>query len=169
MCIRDSTDGDRVSKGQKLLEIDCTPANYDNWDDFVEVGIGSALPLLSLADVRWRPSDFERLEYTGSFLRTAISQLLRGFRSVQSAPVGAQEVEKAWITGKFTVGDVVSMSFPMGTASLTFHAPPNAPEGWQKVCALLSEWPRHDLHMGNWYRSKFSMDMAIDDGLEWND
>ena len=150
-----------------LLDIECTQWGQGRSDSLEEVSAGEALGRFSLSDTRWGPADYEQLEYLGSFMRNAIRQLLHGFRSVQSSPVGAQQLDRAWITGNFGIDEVMRVGFPLGTARLTFRSPAHAPTGWKRVCDLLAARPVHELHTGRWYRLKFSMTMEIDDGLAW--
>jgi hypothetical protein len=155
-----------AAPGNELLRIDCRPSWCDGWDAFQDVSPGAAIAGLSLGGADWRWFDLDRLSYLAAFLARASGQVLNGFRSVQSAPLGVQPLGRAWVTGRFQVDDIVQLAFPLGTVGLTFNAPGNAPASWLKLCRLL---PVRDylLHVTSWYRLKFGMTMYVDDGLTW--
>lgn len=153
----------------EMLSIECNPAWCQGWDSFEQVSPGSAIAQLALDGSAWRWFDLSRLSYLAQFARIASGQLFNGFRSVQASPLGAQPLGRAWVTGRFTVDELVSLSIPVGSVRLAFACPPGAPAGWKKVCRLLAGRPYYDLHTADWYRLKFSMTMSVDNGLAWAD
>jgi hypothetical protein len=169
---------DRIENGKTLsglpiLNLDCPPDRYSNWNAFRQVDLDLALGSFSLADTRWRQTDFDQTEFRRSFARAAVRETLKGFRSVQTSPVGNRGLDRTWITSTFTIDDDVRMVNPAGGARLTFHAAPSAPGGWKKLCKLLGIGAGDSVTLsfqtGSWYRLKFSVDMTVDNGLEWND
>ena len=159
--------GSVAADADTLLEIERDPACVVP-DDFDPIGAGEALSQFSLADARWRPYELSEVGNLGSFLLSGLGQVFHGFRSVQAAPVSTEkELDQAWITGRFTIGDIAGFKFPLAPVRLTFRQPAAATAGWKDVCALLSARPWYDFHFGQWYRLKFSMRLAVDDGLAW--
>lgn len=161
------------SSGPTIMDLDCPPTRYRNWDAFRKVDLGLALGTFSLIGTRWRQTDFDQTEFRRSFARAAVRETLKGFHSVQVSPVGKRELDKTWITGTFTVDDDVQMASPTGGARVGFYAPDSAPSGWKAFCRLLDipegEHANLSFQTGSWYRLKFSMSMTVDDGLEWAD
>jgi hypothetical protein len=161
-----------------ILDLDCSPANYEDWDAFDTIDLGLALNSLSLTGTRWRQSDFDAVEFRRSFARSAVTESLKGFRSIQVSPVTDRGLEPAWITGTFVVDDDFRIARPSGIARLTFHAvendrkAPTAPAAgpyWNLLCEMLGDGRRADVSLptGSWYRLLCSMDLSIDDGLDW--
>jgi hypothetical protein len=161
-----------------ILDLDCSPANYEDWDAFDRIDLGLALNSLSLTGTRWRQSDFDAVEFRRSFARAAVTESLKGFRSIQVSPVTDRGLEQAWITGTFVVDDDFQIARPSGIARLTFHAvgndrkAPTAPSAgpyWNLLCEMLGDGRRADVSLptGSWYRLLCSMDLSIDDGLDW--
>ena len=141
-------------------------------DPFEDIDLELALSGSSLLGARWQQSDFEDAEFRRSFARAAMPRMLKGFRSIQVAPVSNRILEKTWISGTFTVDDPVGYAAPRGVASLTFHAPKYAPErsGWLRFCSALGIGKggsaSRSFATGSWYRMKFSMNLVIDNGLQ---
>jgi hypothetical protein len=159
------------SDGVPILELDCAKGSYDKWDDFEKIDLELALGSSSLAVTRWQQSDFAAPEFRRSFARAAVNETLKGFHSIQVSPVGKRDLEKAWITGTFTVDEGLRIARPAGVVSIALHAEPSAPGGWIKLCDMLGIAPGNSASrsfpMGSWYRLKFSMDLTIDNGLDW--
>jgi hypothetical protein len=157
--------------GAPILDLDCANDRYDNWDAFEKIDLELALGSSSLAATRWRQSDFEAPEFRRSFARAAINGTLKGFHSIQVSPVGKRELGKAWITGTVTVDDELRIARPAGVVGITLHAEPSAPGGWGVLCDLLGiavgQSRAISFPTGSWYRLKFSMDLTIDNGLDW--
>jgi hypothetical protein len=165
--------------GRKILDLDCSPLNYEDWDAFDSVDLGLALRGFALSGTRWRQSDFDAPEFRRSFARSAVTESLQGFRSIQVSPVADRGLAKTWITGTFTVDDDLRIARPSGVASLTIHAVepdpklPSAPSAspyWNLLCEMLGDGSRAQISLptGSWYRLLCSMDLTIDDGLDWS-
>jgi hypothetical protein len=149
-----------------VLTLDCAPANYANWDEFDPVDMRLALVNSAFFGAQWRQSDFDAVEFRRSFARTVFTQSLLGFRSVQTSPVDSRRLDRAWITGRFTIDDV-RVVFPAGIATLTLNEVESAPGAWNRLCRLLSgsaTAAEIDLPTGDWYRMKCSTDLRVDDG-----
>lgn len=164
-------------RGPTVLELECSPAKYPDWNAFQAIDLGLALSSFSLAGTRWRQSDFEEAEFRRSFARSAVTDSLQGVRSIQASPIGDRGLERTWITGTFTVDDGLRIASPSGVASLTLHAVPpnaNAPTApssgtyWNLLCEMLGDGTRAKVSLptGSWYRLLCSMDFTIDDGLD---
>jgi hypothetical protein len=178
-------------KGPAILELDCSPASYEDWDAFDRIDLGLALRGFSLVGTRWRQGDFDAAEFRRSFARSAVADSLRGFRSIQVSPVAERGLDRAWITGTFTVDEDLRIARPSGVASLIIHAArsperapaapssaapaatgtaiPAAPRAWNLLCKMLGDGDRAQISLptGSWYRLVCSMDLTIDDGLDW--
>jgi hypothetical protein len=158
------------SSEQPLLDINL-PSDYVGSEErFERVDLGLALSSFSLVDTRWRQTDFDQAEFRRSFARDAMRETMKGFRSVQVSPVSDRDLPKTWISGNFSIDDDVRLATPAGGASLTFHSPEEAPTGWKKFCSLLGPLEEERVRAfgaGNWYRLKLSMDLTIEDGLDW--
>jgi hypothetical protein len=161
-----------------ILDLDCSPLHYADWDAFERIDLGLALSGLALSGARWRRSDFDAVEFRRSFAREAVTDSLKGFRSVQVSPVTDRGLESAWITGTFTVDDDFEIARPTGIARLSLHAvetdkkAPTAPSAsayWNLLCEMLGDGRQADISLptGSWYRLRCSMDLSIDDGLDW--
>lgn len=160
--------------GPPILDLSYSPMPDTHPSAFENIDLELALGSSSLSLTRWRQSDFADPEFRRSFARLAANDTLKGFRSIQVSPVGEGPAgergrEETWITGTFEVDDSVRIARPTGVASLTFHASPEAPVGWQQTCALLGiakgEHRTLPFPAGNWYRMECSMELTIDDGL----
>lgn len=149
-----------------VLTLNCAPEKYANWDEFDPVDMRLALVNSAFFGAQWRQSDFDAVEFRRSFARTVFTQNLLGFRSVQASPVDDRRLDKAWITGRFTIDDV-RVVFPAGVATLTLHEVESAPSAWNRLCRLISgsaTAAEIDLPTGDWYRMKCSTDLQVDDG-----
>jgi hypothetical protein len=133
-----------------------------------------------VSGTRWRQNDFDAAEFRRSFAGAAVRDNLKGFRSIQVAPVANRGLERCWISGTFTVGDDLQIAQPSGVVSLTLHAARHdpktpafsAPRYWNLLCRMLGgdergDEAKVDLPTGSWYRLLLSMDLTIDDGLDW--
>jgi hypothetical protein len=165
-------------KGPEILQLDCSPDRYEDWDAFQRVDLSLALGTSSMAGMRWRQSDFDAPEFRRSFADSAVTEGVRGFRSIQVAPVANRGLERSWISGTFTVDDDLRLVHPSGVATITLHAArgvpgaprtPAAPRAWNLLCKMLGDGERADISLptGSWYRLLLSMDLTIDDGLDW--
>ena len=168
-------DPDRM---RTILDLDNSPLNYDDWDAFERIDLGLALGSLSLSGTRWRQSDFDAVEFRRSFARSAVTDSLKGFRSIQVSPVVDRGLDQAWIAGTFVVDDDFEIARPSGIARLRLHAvgsdkkeplAPSAGRYWNALCEMLGDGRRADISLptGSWYRLRCSMDLSIDDGLDW--
>jgi hypothetical protein len=74
--------------------------------------------------------------------------------------------------------DDIRADLPSGVATLTLHAippvkqrpsAPATPDAWNTLCELLGDGQRAEITLptGSWYRLLCSMDLTIDDGLDW--
>ena len=165
-------------KGPPLLDLDASTLNFENWAAFERVDLGLALGTFSLSGARWRQSDFDGAEFRRSFARSFVTDSLKGFRSIQVSPVADRGLEKAWIMGTFTVDDDLRIARPSGVVNLALQAvrsdsrspsSPAAPKYWNLLCEMLGDGDRANISVptGAWYRLLCSMDLTIDDGLDW--
>lgn len=155
-----------------ILQIDCPSARIPNFDSFQEIDLDLAMGSTAIAGVRWRQTDFEATEFRRSFARSATFKTLKGFRSIQVAPVADRHLRRTWITGTFQVDDDLRMARPAGVVSLALHNCREAPKGWQQLCKILridqGAAPRRiSFPTGSWYRLRCSMSLDVDNGLEW--
>jgi hypothetical protein len=167
------------AEGPTLLEFSSPPLGDGEQVQFETIDLGLALGSFSLSGTRWRQSDFDQAEFRRSFARSAVTQSLQGFRSIQVSPVAKNGLEQAWINGTFTVDDDFRIAMPSGVVSLTMHAvppdasapsAPSAPDSWNRLCRMLGDGRRAEISLptGSWYRLLFSMDLSIDNGLRWS-
>jgi hypothetical protein len=165
--------------GPAILELQYSFFDYADWGSFLQMGIDLTLSTLSLAATRWRQMDFTAPEFRDRFALSAVMDSLRRLRSVQVCPVADRGLKKTWITGAFIIDEDFRIALPTGTARLTLHAveadprtpsAPSAPPSWNLLCKMLGDGRRADLRLlaGSWYRLFGSMDLTIDDGLEWS-
>jgi hypothetical protein len=166
--------------GPDILELEYSFFDYQDWGAYLRLGIDLTLSTLSLASTRWGHLDFTDPEFQRSFSLSAITDSLRRLRSVQLSPVADRHMERAWITGAFTLDDDLRIAVPTGTAHLTLHAAnedaknpsvPSAPAFWNRLCKMLGDGAQQAtlrFPAGSWYRLSGSMDMTVDDGLEWS-
>jgi hypothetical protein len=163
--------------GPDILELEYSFFGYQDWGAFLTMGVDLTLSTLSLAGTRWRHMDFTAAEFAGGFSLRAITDSLRRLRSVQISPVADRGLPKTWITGAFTIDEDLRIALPTGTAYLTLHAAeadpnptvPSAPPSWNLLCRMLGDGRRARIRFpaGSWYRLFGSMDLTIDNGLEW--
>jgi hypothetical protein len=167
------------AQGPAVLELDYSFFEGEDWGSFLQIGVDLTLSTLSFATPRWRDMDFTAPEFSGAFSFSAIMDGLKRLRSVQVCPVVDRGLEPTWITGTFTLDDDFRVALPTGTARLTLHAvepdprdpsAPATPDSWNLLCRMLGDGRRADLRLpaGSWYRLQSSMDLTIDDGLEWS-
>lgn len=162
-----------TAAGPVLVELDCPPERYSNFDDFEKIDLELAMGSTSLAALRWQQGDFGAAEFRRSFARAAAFRTLRGFRSIQVSPVGRRGLERAWVTGTFVVDDDMRIVRPAGLASITLHSKDSAPPGWRQLCRLLGIDDKSGTPLtigfptGSWYRLRCAMNLTVDDGLEW--
>ncbi len=158
------------SHSRALVAISCPYDTCDDWDAFEKIDLELAMGSSSLAPTRWRQSDFSHPEFRRSFARSAVTETLKGFRSIQVSPIGERDLDKTWITGTFTVDDDVLVARPTGVARLTLYAEPSAPPQWRLLCETLGlkEGGSHEISLpaGSWYRMRCSMNLTIDNGLD---
>jgi hypothetical protein len=77
----------------------------------------------------------------------------------------------ALITGSIVLNDIETQ-FPSAVASLTFNRPHGMRDDhpWARLHHLLGKGApdtKLDLPTGSWYRLRCSMDLTIDNGLDW--
>jgi len=135
------------------------------------IDIDIALDASALAAARWQQSDFSSVEFRRSFARAVVPAGVRGFRSIQVAPVAAQrQLGRTLISGTFTLDDPVRYARPRGIATLTVHNAPTSPPGWQAFCDVLgiaAGQPKAlPFPTGNWYRMLVSMTLDIENTLD---
>jgi hypothetical protein len=133
-----------------------------------------------LAGTRWRQSDFEAGEFRRSFASEAVTSSLTTFRMVQVSPVAKRgEFGSTWITGEFALDPDVRASLPSGIATLILRAvprdparptAPSTPPAWNLLCEILGDRQMAEVvvQSGSWYRLLGSMDLTVDDGLDWS-
>jgi hypothetical protein len=166
-----------------ILQLDCHAANPGGLSATTSFDIRLALGNSGLGGVQWRQTDFEEAEFRRSFAGTAISESLRGFRSVQVAPVDRRGLEPTWILGAFELEDV-QVAYPAGVCTLEFSSLPadevptlgsatqvkhQTEHAWDALCTFLRRAgkSRISLPTGQWYQFGCSMKFTIDDGLDW--
>lgn len=158
----------------RILTLECGREECANWDELDPIDLRLALVNSSFFGAQWRQSDFDAVEFRRSFAETVFTDSLLGFRSIQVSPVDERRLDKAWITGRFSLDDV-RVVFPAGIAILSLHDVASAPEAWRLLCRFLSRATGSTeiiLPTGEWYRMKCSTDLRIDDGpvdvaVEW--
>ena len=173
---------DRIGNGRGLPLVELKYPSNEHTDPEalgpidLDLTLGSSI----LAGTRWRQSDFDSVEFRRSFASLAIAESARAFRSIQVAPVADRGgLEQTWITGTFVVDPDIRAALPSGVASLRLHAvrrnpkmpaAPSAPESWNLLCEMLGDGnsARITIPGGSWYRLLCSMDLRIDDGLDWS-
>jgi hypothetical protein len=157
--------------GNTILEVDCPHADIPDFDAFQQIDLDLAMGSTALAGARWQQTDFEAAEFRRSFARAANFKTLKGFRSIQVAPVAVRDLSKTWITGTFVVDDDLRIALPSGVVDLTVHYRGEAPKGWQQLCKILGidegGSRRISFPTGSWYRLQCSMSLNIDNGLEF--
>jgi hypothetical protein len=167
-----------AGRGAPLLDLGFSTNHHVDPDALLPIDLDLIFGTSILAGTRWRQSDFDVVEFRRSFASLAIADSLRSFRSIQVAPVVDRELDLTWITGRFRVDDDLRAALPFGTATLTLHAipsrgtrrtAPSAPAAWNLLCDVLGDGRQATITFpfGSWYRLLCSMDLTIDDGLDW--
>jgi hypothetical protein len=161
-----------------LLDLAFASANHTDADALQPVDLDLVLGSSVLTNARWRQSDFDDAEFRRSFASLAVSQSVRAFRSIQVAPIGNRDLDKTWVTGTFSLDDSVRFALPDGMATLTLHAAPprpsdpsapSAPAAWNLLCEVLGDGEPAEIKLvsGSWYRLSCSMELTLDDDLNW--
>jgi hypothetical protein len=167
-----------AGRGAPLLDLDFSTDQHKDPNALLPIDLDLIFGTSVLAGTRWRQSDFGELEFRRSFASLAIAESLRSFRNIQVAPVADRNLELTWITSTLTVDGDLRAALPIGTATLTLHAvprddarpaAPSAPAAWNLLCEVLGNGRKATLTFafGSWYRLLCSMDLTIDDGLDW--
>jgi hypothetical protein len=169
-----------AGNGRPLLDLEYFSNDHTDPSAFQPIDLDLAFGSSVLAGTRWRQSDFDEGEFRRSFASLSIADSVRRFRSIQVAPVSTRgALRQAWITGTFEVDADVRAALPTGIATLTLHAAepdtnnpsrPSAPGSWNLLCQMLGNGKQAKVTVttGGWYRLLCSMDLTIDDGLNWN-
>ena len=157
--------------GPALLDLDYSSREALRDATLDPIDIDIALDTSALVAARWQQSDFNDVEFRRSFARAVVPVAVRGFRSIQVAPVAAQrQLGKTLISGTFTLDDPVRYARPRGLASLTVHAEPTSPLGWRAFCAVLGIADGSSKVLtfptGSWYRMLVSMTLDIENTLD---
>jgi hypothetical protein len=158
--------------GRPLLELDYAFDPGTDPDVLQLVTAGLSLGSAALAAARWRLSDFNDVVFQSSFADLAITDMFRAIHSVQVAPVDGrirQRDRLTWIPSVFLLDTDIAFGLPAGDATLTLHAARHAPPVWNLLCRILGDGQRAVLpfSIGGWYRLVASMDLSVDDGLDW--
>jgi hypothetical protein len=121
----------------------------------------------------WRQFDFNERAFRRSFARDVLANGFARFGSIQRAPVDHRDgtLLTALITGSIVLNDIETQ-FPSAVASLTFNRPHGMRDDhpWARLHHLLGKGApdtKLDLPTGSWYRLRCSMDLTIDNGLDW--
>lgn len=160
----DVLSSDPISRGPTLLDIECPGGEDDKWltfsgRDFMNFVRPRVWP-------RWRRSDFDDKMWVNFLGADTIWYSLSRFHSIQSTPVDDRGLDKALISAACDLSDLKFVN-PTEGAKLTFRASDAAPHGWQTLCRLIGAAPEKacPIQRLDWYRLKFSMDLATLDGL----
>lgn len=169
-----------------LLDIQYPAGGIDD-DRFDRVDIDAILNSSVFTSSRWRQVDFSDVDFRRSFARQAMKEGFNRYRCVQVTPVDGRDLPKTWINGGFTLKDVQAQ-FPIGVAVLKLAADGvhedegddgnegvdqdagvDKDDGWYRLCNLLKSENMLELSLptGDWYRLKCSMDLSIENGLDW--
>jgi hypothetical protein len=166
-----------AAQGPALVDFEFSSTNHTDPDALSRIGFGLELGNSLLASTRWRQSDFDEAEFRRWFAHTAVGDSLTRCRGIQVAPVEDRRLDRPWVTGTFAV-DALRVAIPFGVASLTLHAvppdtaspsAPSAHPAWYLLCVMLGDGKPADIALptGHWYRLLCSMNLTIDDGLDW--
>jgi hypothetical protein len=165
--------------GAPIMEVRLPQGIEMEPDTFLPIDLGLALGKSSLADARWRLTDFTDLEFQNAFAALASVESVIGFRTIQVAPVAVRgELRSTWITGSMVLDDDVRADLPAGVARLTLHSVESdeksptaaaASPAWNTLVQLLGGGSQAEVTLptGSWYRLLCSMNLTIDDGLDW--
>ena len=152
VCLVGLVSGDAAPSPRVLLEIELERLDEDG-DDAIQIQGGPPGPL---------PGD--GLE---EFAVQGVPHGIDEFRSIQATPVDDRRLGKAWISATCQLSDRAEEKGQAAIARLTFHALDGAPRGWTTLCRLLGAPPGGqvslDLDPGEWFRSRFSMDLTAHD------
>ncbi|MDM0077133.1 hypothetical protein QTH90_22185 [Variovorax sp. J2P1-59] len=151
-----------------LLDIQYPLGGIDD-DRFDRVDIDAILNSSVFTSSRWRQIDFNDTDFRRSFARQAMKDGFHRYRSVQVTPVDSRNLPKTWINGGFTLKDVQAQ-FPIGVAVLKLtELSKDEDDGWSRLCQILEgeDMLEISLPTGDWYRLKCSMDLSIENGLDW--
>lgn len=114
----------------------------------------------------WRMSDFDGFKVIEGFAERALHA--DQFRSIQATPVDERRLDKAWIPATCDLRELDRLEMPSAIVHLVFHSLAAAPQGWRDFCELLGAPPggqaRISIQPGDWFRSRFSMDLTVRDG-----
>src|SRR4029077_15688262 len=107
-----------------------------------------------------------------SFSMRAIAESLRAFRSVQASPLvldGRPSELQSWVNTTLVLGTDLQFSLPIGVATLRLHQTAGA-SAWNQLVTMLGDGRTADLNLptGTSYRMVCSMDLKVDDGLDWS-
>jgi hypothetical protein len=167
--------GQTGEPGTPLFEIDLPPGT--GAEPLMPIDLNLTLGTSPLAGTRWRQSDFDDVEFRRSFSGRAVADSLAGFRMIQAAPVVPRgSLQPTLITGAFRFRGGVRVALPRGMANLTLHAVaskvptgPTTPAAWDTLCGILGgSRASIVVRSGSWYRLTCSMDLVVDDGLDWS-
>jgi hypothetical protein len=166
--------------GEPLLDLRLPTVGLSDTDSLKSVDLDLTLGPSVLAGTRWRQSDFDAAEFRRSFATLAMADNLRAFRTIQVAPVAVRgDFKLSWITGTMRVDPDLRADLPGGVASLVLHAvlpdetrptSSQTPKAWNTLCRMLGGGERAEVTLpgGSWYRLVCSMNLTIDDGLDWS-
>jgi hypothetical protein len=169
-----------AGNGKPLIEFNFPSNEHTDPDALRSVDLNLALGTSALAGTRWRQSDFDAAEFRRSFASVAVADSLRALRTIQVAPVATRGgLKQTWITGTLAMDDDLQAHLPSGVATIKLHAvppveqrrsAPSAPQAWNMLCRMLGDGTTAEVTLptGSWYRLLCSMDLRIDDGLDWN-
>jgi hypothetical protein len=153
-----------------ILRLDCPAAIANGLSATTSFDIRLALGSSGRGGVQWRQTDFDEAEFRRSFAGAVVRDSLRGFRSIQVAPVDRRGLEPTWILGTFELEDV-NVDFPSGVSTLEFSNLGEQQGGhpWDALCDFLREAGKSKISLptGEWYQFGCSMKFTIDDGLDW--
>ena len=167
-------------RGQPLLDLRVSSGDHTDAEALRPIDFDLTFGTSTFAGTRWRQSDFGAAEFRRSFATLAMADNLRSFRTIQVAPVVVRgDLQQNWITGTLAVDAGIRAQLPSGIATLTLHAVqpddtrPSAsstPEAWNTLCRMLGDGTNAEVTVpsGGWYRLLLSMDLTVDDGLDWN-
>jgi len=158
--------------GPSVLEIDFSSKEITDLDPLEMLNMELAFGDTLLAGIRWRQSDFSAAEFQRSFSMRAMAESLRAFRSVQASPLvldGRPSELQSWVNTTFVLGTDLQFSLPIGVATLRLHRTAGA-SAWNQLVTMLGDGRTADLNLptGTSYRMVCSMDLKVDDGLDWS-